>query len=922
MSYQNLTLTGGANVVETPALNEAGVSVSQLVRFKPDPKGHILVEKLGGWAKFYATQVTSVIRAIAGWEDTNANTWFAFGTSSAVASQLTVVQCVTSGSGVTTASGPSFTVTPTLISDITRIVFFTTVGSSTVRVSDNIVTGLSTGDSVFITTPINAGGIILFGQYNITAFNTYSYYISATNVLGAPVFATYANYPTLLVTAGTFAAGTSSTIIFTYALRNEIPYLVGESVAISGVNPSTWNGPCIVLACTTTQVTVIAPAAASGIYNSGGSISNNGSAPVLTTTAGSYVVTVTFPDHGQTVGSSFAILNQVFVGGLSFFGNYVVRQVINNYTFTINALNNATSTASAVLGGYQVVGAVRSAGIATLTVSPIMRYLPTITTANSYTSNGITVTISWPATTPYTFNIGQSIIVVDSVPPFLNNTYNVTSSTLTSVTFSLAIAVGSGSFSGTISPAIFIIGSDIIVSGVTPAAFNGVFTVTNATANSVSYILAGSGNGTAGGMVSDISGDATAIYNITSYPLSSSTGIFPAALTWYLDNWGEVLVALPVGVTAIQYNGVAIPYSPLFVFDPTIDKPQSAPLNAGPSVSSGFFVAMPQRQIVAWGTSFNGIIDPLLIRWCDVSNYNVWIGQTTNQAGSYRLSTGSAIVGALQAVQKGLIWTNLSLWTMQYIGLPYVYSFDEVARGCGLIARKAAGVMNNDVYWMGSRQFFMYSSNGVQTLTCPVWDAVYQNLDQANLSKITIAVNSLFQEISWYYPVFGGNGECSAYVRYSVLTGLWDFGNMGRTAWMDNSVLGPPIGYDPVNQYVYQHEISPDADGVAIAASFTTGWFAISEGQNKTFLDEVWPDFKWGYYNQSQASTVQITFNAADFPGQTPTTYGPYSVTKATQWFNTRIRARLLSVTISSNDVGSFWRMGNLRYRIAADGRY
>jgi hypothetical protein len=107
-----------------------------------------------------------------------------------------------------------------------------------------------------------------------------------------------------------------------------------------------------------------------------------------------------------------------------------------------------------------------------------------------------------------------------------------------------------------------------------------------------------------------------------------------------------------------------------------------------------------------------------------------------------------------------------------------------------------------------------------------------------------------------------------------------------------------------------------------MAPSFRTGWFALSDADVKVFVDEWWPDMKWGYYGGAQSATVQITFYAADFPGQTPTVYGPYSVTQATEWFNTRIRTRLLSIEVSSDDIGSFWRIGDNRYRYQMDGRY
>jgi hypothetical protein len=150
----------------------------------------------------------------------------------------------------------------------------------------------------------------------------------------------------------------------------------------------------------------------------------------------------------------------------------------------------------------------------------------------------------------------------------------------------------------------------------------------------------------------------------------------------------------------------------------------------------------------------------------------------------------------------------------------------------------------------------------------------------------------------------------------------WDYGSLGRSAWIDQSVLGAPIGADPSSLYVYQHETSNDADGAAMNSYFTTGYAAISDGDQKIFVDEIWPDMKWGLYGGSQGATVSITLNAADYPGTAPTSFGPYAVSTSTQVFVPRVRARLLSFTIGSSDTGSFWRLGNIRYRGQTAGRY
>ena len=404
----------------------------------------------------------------------------------------------------------------------------------------------------------------------------------------------------------------------------------------------------------------------------------------------------------------------------------------------------------------------------------------------------------------------------------------------------------------------------------------------------------------------------------------SGAASFPSTATpigvndWTIDNYGENLIACSPQ-TNINLSG-GIPYQPIYVWSET--QPTATVIPAAPPVNDGIFVAMPQRQIVAWGSTQTGIKDPLLINWCDVGNYNQWIALVTNQAGSYRIPKGSRIVGCVQGPQQALIWTDVDVWSMQYIGPPYVYSFNEIGTGCGLIARKAATSVNGIYYWMGPSQFYTLSANGVQPLQCPVWDVVFQNLNTSYLQNIRVAVNSRFNEIQWFYPSSNSStGENDSYVKYNTELGLWDYGFLGRSAWIDQSILGPPIGADPNTLYLYQHETSNDADGAAMSSFIQTGYFNISEGDLKSFIDWVWPDMKWGQYNQPKAANVQITFFVTDYPGDTPIAYGPYTVNKATEYFYTRFRGRLVSVRIASNDVGSFWRIGLIRYRFAPDGK-
>jgi hypothetical protein len=401
----------------------------------------------------------------------------------------------------------------------------------------------------------------------------------------------------------------------------------------------------------------------------------------------------------------------------------------------------------------------------------------------------------------------------------------------------------------------------------------------------------------------------------TGVPPIAGTGTPINAFDWTLDNWGETLISCPLNGGIYQWN-------------PTTGDPVALVIANAPPVNDGMFVAMPQRQIIAWGSTFTGIKDPLLIRWCDVNDYNSWIASITNQAGSYRIPKGSRIVQCIQGPQQGLIWTDLGVWAMQYAGPPYVYQFNELGTGCGLIGRKAAGSLGGVVYWMGQSQFFRLAGGGVEPIRCPVWDVVFQDLDTTNLDKIRIAPNSRFGEITWYFPTISNGGENEGYVKYNIVLDQWDYGfnstanpYVARSAWINESVLGPPIGAG-LNQFIYQHETSPDADGTAMNSYFETGFFELNNADVKTFIDQVWPDMKWGYFGGTQGANILLTFYVTDYPGETPTAYGPFTLTQATTFITPRFRGRLISIRIESNDIGSWWRLGNFRYRLQPDGRF
>lgn len=807
MARVSLKLKPGVDVVSTPALGEAGINQSNLVRFQPDKESGGLIQKLGGWVRFISASFSKPIRALKSWADLSNSKYLAIGTEGTPAYLgISTVNPSTGLGNAPVAITPAQSVTNSTPNAAT-VGFSTTTNSSNIKITDfsgGAYYQASTNDYVFFQTPVILGNLWLTGPYKVV------------NVSAAP-------NPNYTIDLGytqqisTIVRATNVVTVTTVGIHN---FVVGQSIFIGGVNDATFNGTFTITGITSTTITYSQVAADANSYN--GSVVINvqfgGTVPQFSVTANSAVVTVNAANHPYYAGATFNVQTPTTVGGITLSGQYIVANTTTN-TFQITAATAATSTTT----GYMNGGAIR-------TTFYVGRY--TIGGSSSLYNQGV-------------YNVG------------------------------------------------------VYGSGATP---------------------------------------------------SSNVGTDISATNWSLDNWGQILIANPLD-------------GPIYFYNPTGGSLTNASyIPNSPLYNHGMFIAMPQRQIVTYGSAFGNVQDPLLVRWCDIEDLTLWTASSTNQAGSYRIPTGSKIIGGIQGPQQGLLWTNLDLWAMQYIGAPYVYGFNKISSNCGLIGQKAMGQMANTVYWMSQKQFFKYDGNGVTPILCPVWDFIFSNIypginqdNSAYVEKIRCATNSQFNEVTWYFPAdrvpildanglptndfADGNGEVNAYVKYNVLLDTWDYGFqnltdsgviVGRTAWIDQSIAGNPLGAGSFTSggntynYIYQHETSNDADGAAMKPFFTTSYFAISEGEEKAFIDQVWPDMVWGNYGEVNSANVKITFGITDYPEKDPTYYGPYAmyVGQNPPYITTRMRGKLASITLSSQDLGSFWRIGNIRYRIQSDGKY
>jgi hypothetical protein len=354
--------------------------------------------------------------------------------------------------------------------------------------------------------------------------------------------------------------------------------------------------------------------------------------------------------------------------------------------------------------------------------------------------------------------------------------------------------------------------------------------------------------------------------------------------------------------------------------------------NSAPAHNQGAFVAMPEQIIMAFGCSPDGgAQDPMLVRWCDQSDYTDWQASATNQAGSFRLSRGNRIVGGLQAPIGAILWTDLDIWSVTYEGFPLVFGFFQVGSDCGLIAQKAAVVLGSIPYWMSPAGFFQLTSSGAQQIPCTVWDQVFLNLDAANQDKCIAGSDYLYNEVIWFYPSLnGGSGEIDSYVKYNVAENEWDYGPaapgmanlMSRSAWTDQNKPGPRFSVD-LSGLIQQQDSGLDANGAPMTGVMAqSGYLDIADGGQIMAVSRYIPDFKWEGTNPSLQLTLLFRRWSGDDDPEGSSVQGPFTITPSTRYVTFTARGREVAELITCDAADTWFRRGVPRIMAEPDGEY
>ena len=428
-----------------------------------------------------------------------------------------------------------------------------------------------------------------------------------------------------------------------------------------------------------------------------------------------------------------------------------------------------------------------------------------------------------------------------------------------------------------------------------------------------------------------------------------TSGIGQQLRLWTNDNYGQELFIAPRGGSIFYWipTGSTYPNSTSGGFGTRAQRLSTQSTAAGydgtrvPTATFQISASSIQRFVIAFGSNpydpntASTTFDPMLVRWSDQENPYEWVPAVTNQSGEFRLSSGSFIMGARNTRQEILVWTDAAIYSMQYLGPPYVWGFQILMDNISVMSPNSMITVNNVTYWMGVDKFYMYSGR-VETLPCSLWQYTFEDINKEQAFQVFCGGNESYNEIWWFYCSQGSN-DINKYVIYNYLERSWYYGTMARTAWLDSGLRQYPMAADYNSRMLFHEAAVDDVSGIApvpINSYVQSSDFDIGDGHNFGFVWRILPDVN---FNGSNVNNPYVTmrvkprqnsgapYGAADNPevisGDNFSTAPTYNVQEFTGQVYTRLRGRQLAFRIESDSLGVAWQLGSPRIDIRNDGR-
>ena len=441
-------------------------------------------------------------------------------------------------------------------------------------------------------------------------------------------------------------------------------------------------------------------------------------------------------------------------------------------------------------------------------------------------------------------------------------------------------------------------------------------------------------------------GTVTAAYQINTGLDTVVLGSGWGAGTWSSDGWGEAsTVSVETGTLRLWSHDsfgedllINVRDGAVYYWDATSPSTRAVEIgtisgaSGTPQVAKQILVSDKDRHVVAFGCDSEtdpGTQDPLLIRFSDQESFTDWTATSINTAGDLRLGVGTTFVAAVETNREMLVFTDVSLHSMQFIGPPFTFGINQIASNITIMSPNAVIAVNAVVFWMGIEDFYVYGGS-TSKLPSTLRSYVFDDLNLLQREKITAGSNSSFGEVWWFYPS-GDSDENDRYVVYNYEQRVWYYGNLVRTAWIDRGVEDFPMATG-ADRYLYMHENGLN-DGsndpaTALASSVETSQIDIGDGEQFMFIRRMIPDITFSGSTEASPA-VSFTLETRNFPGANFNETDSNDVTRTatspveqfTNQIFVRMRGRAVALKIENSMTGVTWRLGSPRVDLRPDGR-
>lgn len=366
------------------------------------------------------------------------------------------------------------------------------------------------------------------------------------------------------------------------------------------------------------------------------------------------------------------------------------------------------------------------------------------------------------------------------------------------------------------------------------------------------------------------------------------SGSIDPATTWTMDTWGQYLIACS------NDDGKLLEWQ--------LSTGSDAAALANAPTSNKAVMVTEERFVFALGAGGIG----RKVQWCDQEDNTLWTPAITNQAGDFELETPGTLMAGKRLRGVNLLFTDVDVHTANYVGPPFVYGFERIASGCGLIGPQAVAAVESVAFWMSPAGFFIYDGF-VKPISCDVLDYVFTNLNDAQKSKVYAVANNQFGEVWWFYPS-ATSLEIDSYVSYNYRENHWAVGTLARTAGTDRGVFSYPMMVS-TDGYVYEHEVGLQYDGASPYAE--TGPIELGNGDRTLMARQLIPDEK-------SLGSVSVQFKTKLTPEGAESTKS-YTINGA--YTNVRFSGRQAAMRITGASPNTDWRVGTMRLDVVESGR-